>query len=350
MNIVTGYAGKAHITSDRVRNFNASIVGTGKYVMDLGAKFGYEIISNNLIRINNGHLVNQGTHACIDINDYEEMVIDNGLQGVNRNDLIVAKYEKNVITGIENVSMQVIKGTSGAVAVDPEYVSGDILQGAAEDDMLMYRVRIEGLSIVAVEPLFEMFENATMLVASLKDEMIELINQAAKLWMIPEDYTVDCYGVENPTKETVGNVFLNVKTGQIFMVVSNEWTVMHECTSVEEEINTINSNLTSKIVPNYSQKQIYTATNYGNTLTKTAPSDGHVMGTYNNGSGSELMLTVQIAINDTDIYGYAVGSKTQKGVAVSTPMFPVKAGDVITVSGNNQSYCTAQLYFIPYYS
>ena len=59
-----------------------------------GNQFAVEIVSNNLIKVKSGDLVNQGRHMRIDANDYEEVTIQNGAQSVKRNDLIVMRYEK----------------------------------------------------------------------------------------------------------------------------------------------------------------------------------------------------------------------------------------------------------------
>ena len=156
IHIVTAYAGKEHITSADQGSFNAGVVGTGKYVMGTGSRFEAEIVSNNLVKIKDGELVNQGRHVRIAADDYEECTIQNGTQSRYRNDLIVARYSKNADTGIETISMIVIKGTASTSSspADPTYTSGDILNGALTDDFPLYRVRLNGLSITAVEPLF----------------------------------------------------------------------------------------------------------------------------------------------------------------------------------------------------
>lgn len=91
MKIVTGRTGAAHVTSADDGARNAGIIGTGKYIFNIGNKFAYEIISNNLIRVKDGYGINQGRQFGIEHADYEECEIDNGLQGVKRTDLIVAK-------------------------------------------------------------------------------------------------------------------------------------------------------------------------------------------------------------------------------------------------------------------
>ena len=159
VNIVTGMTGTAHITSDDDRCFNASILGKGKYVFDYGKKFSPDIINNNLIRIHEGMCINQGTQMGIELNGYEDVTIENGVSGSKRNDLIVMRYEKNADTSIEKASLVVIKGTAGANATDPSYISGNILDGGdLIDDMPLFRVKIESLTITAVEKLFKEYQ------------------------------------------------------------------------------------------------------------------------------------------------------------------------------------------------
>lgn len=169
VNLITGYAGTAHITAAGDGAVNAGMFGSGKYVLNIGEKFGYEIISNNLIRIKSGYAIDQGRKIELAVNDYEEVEIDNGLQGVKRCDLIVIHYEKSLTTGIETATMKVIKGTSGDDYTDPAYTSGDIINGANEDDFLLYRVKINGLNIETVESLF-----------SVTDSILNLLKEQAK--------------------------------------------------------------------------------------------------------------------------------------------------------------------------
>lgn len=155
MSIVTGYAGNAHVTSAQAGAGYAGIVGVGRYVFEVGEQFAYELISNNTVRIKNGFGINQGRIFGINVNDYQEVTIDNGLAGVGRKDLIVARYTKTVTTGIETCTLAVVKGTSSASPVDPIYTVGNILQGATSDDFPLYRVTLNGLNVASVTPLFE---------------------------------------------------------------------------------------------------------------------------------------------------------------------------------------------------
>lgn len=154
LNLMTGYAGEPHITSADDGAVNAAIYGASKYVLNTGQKFAYELISNNLIKIKDGYAINQGRKIGQPIDDYEELTIDNGLQGVKRSDIIAIRYSKNPDTGIESAEFIVIKGASGDDYKDPACQTGNIIHGDAVDDFPLYRVKINGLSVSAVEPLF----------------------------------------------------------------------------------------------------------------------------------------------------------------------------------------------------
>ena len=102
---------------------------------------------------------------------YTDVTIANGTQGMNRNDIIVRRYKKNESSEIESTEYAVIKGTPNAgAAVDPEVTTGDIRSGATLHEMALYRVKITGLNITAVEPMFNILKN----MASLQKEFAEL--------------------------------------------------------------------------------------------------------------------------------------------------------------------------------
>ena len=179
LSLVTGYAGTPHVTATQQGAYNAGTFSKGKYVLNLGNKFAYELISNNLIKIKDGYAVNQGRFLGMDNGDYEELSIDNGLSGVKRSDLIVMRYAKNVDTGIETATMMVVKGTSGDAYTDPEYCSGNILSGAVTDDLLLYRVNINGLSVESVDTLFTVKGNTEELLAVVQKQ-IDTLNSSLK--------------------------------------------------------------------------------------------------------------------------------------------------------------------------
>lgn len=176
--LVTGHAGIEHIKPSDDGAFNIGIFGSGQYVFPIGEQFGYEIISNNLIKIKSGELVNQGRHINIPVNNYEEVTIENGLQGVKRHDIIVMRYEKNPDTNLESASLVVVKGTSSANPSDPVVTQGNIYEGANVSDMPLYRVILDGLNIEKVEKMFTVIPSlpAVNEKAEQNAESIEIIN------------------------------------------------------------------------------------------------------------------------------------------------------------------------------
>lgn len=173
MEIITGYTGENHVTSADDASLYRGILGTGDYVLDVGNKFAATIIDNNTVRIMDGDLVIQGHQARIRANDYEEVTIDNGTPGQKRNDLIVARYQKNTTTGIESITLEVVKGTPGETATDPDIIQEDLSTGGTQRDFALYRVSLNGLALESVTSLFTVIPN-------LKDFMTHQAESANK--------------------------------------------------------------------------------------------------------------------------------------------------------------------------
>lgn len=164
------------MTSAQDGALNAATYGCGKYVFDMGNCFAAEILSNNCVRVKDGYALNQGRFMGMENGDYEDVVIDNGIKGLKRADLIVMRYSVNSDTGIETAEMMALKGEAGADYTDPDIITGDILAGAVKDDFLLYRVKIDDINLVAVEPLFETSEAIMKLVSEIQKEMPTLKN------------------------------------------------------------------------------------------------------------------------------------------------------------------------------
>ena len=97
----------------------------------------------------------QGCTAVIKKNTYDPVTIANGSQGMKRIDLIVARYNKNEETKIEEVMLKVIQGTPNAsTAAVPTYKTGDIQSGDLVADMPLYKVTLDGLNVTSVDKMF----------------------------------------------------------------------------------------------------------------------------------------------------------------------------------------------------
>lgn len=162
--LMDGYAGGPHITEKQSGLANQAIIGEADYVLEGGQNAKAQVLTNNSIRIFDAVYSIQGRRDVIAANDYADVTITNGSQGMNRNDIIVRRYRKNSSSEIESTEYAVIKGTpSTGAATDPSVTVGDIRTGAVLHEMKLYRVRLEGLNIVSVDQLFTVLPSmATM--------------------------------------------------------------------------------------------------------------------------------------------------------------------------------------------
>ena len=143
-----------HIYAEDDAAIYESISG-GDGVYDIGEMLKATVLSNNNVRIGNGVLSVGGHIARIKYGDYEEMTIDNGESGKNRNDLIVARFSTTGFGGVDEFSLEVKKGVAvTGAAKDPEVETGNLYEGETIREFPLHRVRLEGISIVAVDQLF----------------------------------------------------------------------------------------------------------------------------------------------------------------------------------------------------
>lgn len=101
------------------------------------------IQSNNEIQLKSGLIVNKG--RFLRIKGTESVMIQNGSSGVNRTDLIVARFTTDGIN--EKHTLEVIKGTSESV---PSYTNGDIYNGATTCELPLYAVHLTGTKVDTV--------------------------------------------------------------------------------------------------------------------------------------------------------------------------------------------------------
>ena len=208
MEIITGYTGKPHVTSEQDRDVNIGVVGEGSYVLRTGMQLAAEVSSNNEIKIRDGVLMHQGCTASIKKNTYDSLTITNGSQGMKRVDLIVARYEKNQDNGIESLDLKVIQGTPAeSNPAAPQYTEGDIQAGDYVADMPMYQVIIEGLNITEVKKMFKV-------IGSNKD----LSNKVAEL---NKNITSVKSVNKNITKMIAGSKVVTAKASTSVQVLSN---------------------------------------------------------------------------------------------------------------------------------
>lgn len=173
----TPTADEAHIYAEDDASIYLSMFG-GDGVSTNGQSCKATVLSNNKVRIADGIICVGGHFARIPYGDYIDCEIKNGQSGKKRNDIIVARFETTGTGGIDTYTCEVKKGTAGSTATDPEIVQEDLYKAGKVRELPLYRVKIEGLSITAVEQLFTLRKTNEELekeLASLNSKTIQII-------------------------------------------------------------------------------------------------------------------------------------------------------------------------------
>ena len=144
---------EAHIYAEDDAAIYQSLFGEDG-VSSVGQACKATVLSNNKVRVADGVICVGGHFARIPYGDYIDCEIENGQSGQNRNDIIVARFETTGTGGIDTYTCEVKKGMAGSTATDPEIVQEDLYKAGKVRELPLYRVKIEGLSITAVEQLF----------------------------------------------------------------------------------------------------------------------------------------------------------------------------------------------------
>ena len=212
MEIVTGYRGEAHITSDDQQALNKGVIGDA--ILPIGDCLHGNMETSTILRISSGTAVMGGVEFRVLPGTYDDVAIDNGEQGMNRIDLVCARYQKDGSTGVESMSWAVVKGTpSSGTPAQPSYTTGDIVAGATDVYFPMYRVRLTGLNAEVTE-LCDVLTTAAdnqATIASLPRALIKssvVVNGTSSdnitLWTVPSgvDLNKVVVSVTNPYYNT----------------------------------------------------------------------------------------------------------------------------------------------------
>lgn len=198
LELVTAYWGKDHVTPEQEADKNAGDFGTGCYVLPLGEKCRAEAVTSNQVRIFDGTGFVYGRQFHIEEGAYENVTIENGTAGLLRNDLIVLKYKKDEETGVEGISFEVLKGTSAETAKDPTPNNVDIRTGVFESEIPLYRIRLNGLAIEAVEEMFTVLYTKEEMQQKLDELNSKLIDSHGNTYIKIGKLVVATFGFISP--------------------------------------------------------------------------------------------------------------------------------------------------------
>lgn len=239
MKIITGYRNEPHVTSQQERDINIGLLGSGVHIMDVGAKMAATIVSANEVTIADGLLIAEGCTATIERGTTESMAIENGAQGMQRIDLIVARYTKDSSSAkpVEDMQLTVITGTPAASSpAVPAYTSGSIANGDALVEFPLYRVNINGITVESVTriPSVVSIPNKAY-VDSINTALTNLINTT-------KTQLQNLINSLNSLSSTLTTVSNRVGTATLNTTAKNALAAINELLG---KINTANSNITA---------------------------------------------------------------------------------------------------------
>lgn len=154
MKIVTGYTGTAHITSNDDQGRNIGMFGDGNYILNVGGRFSGQPDDQTHFTIADGEGVMQGVHFRIEPGDTETLTIAAAASGKWRKDRIVARYTKNVQTGVETVTLMDLKGTEVSTGVTPQLPTvntNNIRTGGSPNDVVLYELTVTSSGITGFQ-------------------------------------------------------------------------------------------------------------------------------------------------------------------------------------------------------
>lgn len=170
MELVTGRAGSPHITAQQDRQLHQGIWGEEAYILNTGNMLEPQVQSSNKILIKDGALMFQGALFSVKVGTTDEITINNGNQGMQRKDLVVARYTYDSAQQIESAEWVVIQGEpSASNPVAPSGTSGDIQAGDATVDCPFMIVNLDGINVTGVDIIPEVAPDIPALNASLSE-------------------------------------------------------------------------------------------------------------------------------------------------------------------------------------
>ncbi len=176
MELVTGRAGSPHITSQQDRQKHQGIWGDGAYILATGNQLEPQVQSSNKILIKDGALMFQGALFSVKVGTTDEITINNGNQGMQRKDLVVARYTHDSAEQKESAEWVVIQGEPAASnPVAPSGTSGDIQAGDATVDCPFMIVNLDGINVTGVDIIPDVAPDIPTLNASLSHIKFEII-------------------------------------------------------------------------------------------------------------------------------------------------------------------------------
>ena len=198
-------------------DLHAGIIGNSAIVLPVGSKCKAEIMSSNKVRVYDGEFISQGRRFNQPYGESADFTLDNGSQGTVRYDIIGLKFFRNS-EGKEACETFVHKNVGASGTVYEE----DIREGATSSYVSMYRVKLNGINIESVTPLFVVIDPVEVLMETL-DKIRTKIGSKEQLGYFPT-YNDDSHNVGTAIGRLGENVFIRkVIDGAYYDIMPNNW-------------------------------------------------------------------------------------------------------------------------------
>lgn len=140
--------------------FNALIGSQSGVIKGYKNELSIAKIDDNTFRLADGIYSLQGHMLKVDESTTLDLTIDSGTLGMSRMDYIIAEYQRNEL-GDDILEFKVLKGTSSTETVPsgPELIQGELTEGAALRQEVLYRILVSGTSAGVVSESRTMIGN-----------------------------------------------------------------------------------------------------------------------------------------------------------------------------------------------
>lgn len=198
-------------------DLHAGIIGNSAIVLPIGSKCKAEIMSSNKIRVYDGEFISQGRRFNQPYGESADFTLENGSQGTVRYDIIGLKFFRNS-EGKEACETFVHKNVGASGTVYEE----DIREGATSSYVSMYRVKLDGINIDSVTPLFVIIDPVEVIMEALSKISSKIGSKEQKGYF--PTYNDDSHNVGTAIGRLGENVFIRkVIDGAYYDLMPNNW-------------------------------------------------------------------------------------------------------------------------------
>ena len=190
MEAITAGDGTTHVSSADDRELYAGIVGAGCYVCKTGNQLKCTMQTANKAIIGTGAGFMYGTGFRN--SSAEEVTIKSGTQAQRRNDIICVHFATDS-AGNETAELAVLEGksTTAAAATDPDIPAGNLLGGATEAWMPLWRIPLDGITVGKPVALFDILVPAAEVWDSVSPIYFSSVDSTSLTVTAPHDCVIE---------------------------------------------------------------------------------------------------------------------------------------------------------------